>query len=168
MISSLLSLISLSARWFASFLFRGFRRCADAAPEAIVSANELIQTMHLNDQFNAVIPGIFKNLKPAIIEGRAEVERQYNALAPAMMDAFRQRVSEMSDAAAIVYAKNFQSTIFTRWTDFYKTPAGQRLLQKMPTVSQEMMGAGMSLGLSVGGEMQRRMVDELRKKGVNL
>jgi hypothetical protein len=31
-----------------------------------------------------------------------------------------------------------------------------------------MMGAGMKFGQSIGGEVQKRMVDELRKKGVNL
>ena len=150
------------------FFSAGFAIAQTPAPEAVAAANELIQTMHLTDQFNAVIPGIFKNLKPAIVQGRAEVEQQYDALAPAMIDAFRQRVSEMSDAAAIVYARNFSVDDLHALNDFYKTPAGQRLLQKMPAVSQEMMGAGMKFGQSVGGEVQRRMVDELRKKGVKL
>jgi hypothetical protein len=150
------------------FLSTGFARAQTPAPEAVAAAKELVQTMHLNDQYNAVIPGIFKNLKPAIVQGRAEVEQQYDTIAPAMIDAFRQRVSEMSDAAAIVYARNFSIDDIHALNDFYKTPAGQRLLQKMPAISQEMMGAGMKFGQSIGGEVQKRMVDELRKKGVNL
>jgi hypothetical protein len=31
-----------------------------------------------------------------------------------------------------------------------------------------MMGAGMKFGQSIGGEVQRRMIEELRKKGVTL
>jgi hypothetical protein len=124
--------------------------------------------MRLSDQYDAIIPGIFKNLKPVIVQGRAEVEQQYDALAPAMIEAFRQRVPEMSDLAAIIYARNFSIDDLHVLNDFYKTPAGQRLLQKMPTISQEMMGAGMKFGQSIGGEVQKRMVDELRKKGINL
>ncbi len=150
------------------FFSVGFARAQTPAPEAVAAAKEVIQTMHLNDQYNAIIPGIFKNLKPAIVQGRADVEQQYDALVPAMLDAFRQRVSELSDAAAIVYARNFSIDDLHALNDFYKTPAGQRLLQKMPTISQEMMGAGMKFGQSIGGEVQKRMVDELRKKGVNL
>jgi hypothetical protein len=150
------------------FFSVGFARAQTPAPEAVAAAKEVIQTMHLNDQYNAVIPGIFKNLKPAIVQGRADVEQQYDALVPAMLEAFRQRVSELSDAAAIVYARNFSIDDLHALNDFYKTPAGQRLLQKMPTISQEMMGAGMKFGQSIGGEVQKRMVDELRKKGVNL
>jgi uncharacterized protein len=150
------------------FFSVGFARAQTPAPEAVAAAKEVIQTMHLNDQYNAIIPGIFKNLKPAIVQGRADVEQQYDALVPAMLEAFRQRVSELSDAAAIVYARNFSIDDLHALNDFYKTPAGQRLLQKMPTISQEMMGAGMKFGQSIGGEVQKRMVDELRKKGVNL
>jgi hypothetical protein len=150
------------------FFSVGFAGAQTPAPEAVAAAKELIETMHLNDQYNAILPGIFKNLKPAIVQGRADVERQYDALTPMMIDAFRQRVSEMSDAAAIVYARNFSTDDLHALNSFYNTPTGQRLLQKMPSISQEMMGAGLKFGQSVGGEVQRRMVEELRKKGVNL
>jgi uncharacterized protein len=150
------------------FFSSGLAQAQAPAPEAIAAARELVETMHLNDQYNAIVPGIFKNLKPAIVQGRADVERQYDALSPAIIGAFRQRVSEMSDAAAVVYAKNFSIEDLHALNDFYKTPTGQRLLQKLPTISQEMMGAGMKFGQSIGGEVQRRMIEELRKKGVTL
>jgi len=150
------------------FFSLGLAQAQAPAPEAIAAARELVETMHLNDQYNAIVPGIFKNLKPAIVQGRADVERQYDALSPAIIDAFRQRVSEMSDAAAVVYAKNFSIEDIHALNDFYKTPTGQRLLQKLPTISQEMMGAGMKFGQSIGGEVQGRMIEELRKKGVTL
>jgi uncharacterized protein len=150
------------------FFSLGLAQAQAPAPEAIAAARELVETMHLNDQYNAIVPGIFKNLKPAIVQGRADVERQYDALSPAIIDAFRQRVSEMSDAAAVVYANNFSIEDLHALNDFYKTPTGQRLLQKLPTISQEMMGAGMKFGQSIGGEVQGRMIEELRKKGVTL
>lgn len=150
------------------FFSLGLAQAQAPAPEAVAAARELVETMHLNDQYNAIVPGIFKNLKPAIVQGRADVERQYDALSPAIIDAFRQRVSEMSDAAAVVYAKNFSIEDIHALNDFYKTPTGQRLLQKLPTISQEMLVAGMKFGQSVGEEVQRRMIEELRKKGVTL
>jgi hypothetical protein len=45
---------------------------------------------------------------------------------------------------------------------------GQRLLQKLPTVTQETILAGGKFGRSVGEDMEKRMIEELRKKGVNL
>jgi uncharacterized protein len=83
-------------------------------------------------------------------------------------EAFQARVSEMLDAAAIVYARNFSADDLRALNEFYKTPAGQRLLQNMPAVSQELITVGTKFGQSVGGDAQQRMIDELRKKGVNL
>jgi uncharacterized protein len=150
------------------FFSVGLARAQAPSPEAVAAAKELVETMHLNDQYNAIMPTIMKNLKPMIVQGRADVERQYDALAPAMVDAFRERMSEMSEAVALVYAKNFSVDDLHALNEFYKTPTGQKFREKMPAISQEMMGAGMKFGQSIGGEVQKRMVDELRKKGVNL
>jgi uncharacterized protein len=149
-------------------LSTGAARAQAPAPESLAAAKELVQTMHLNDQFNAVLPGIFKNLKPGIVQGRAEVERAYDALTPLMLEAFRQRTSEMIDAAAIVYARTFSVDELHTLNEFYKTPAGQKMLQKMPAMSQELMTVGVKFGQSVGKDIQQRMTDELRKKGIDL
>jgi hypothetical protein len=107
-------------------------------------------------------------MKPSIVQGRAEVDRQYDALTPMMLDGFQARLSELSEAAALVYSRNFSSEDMRAMTAFYKTPAGQRLLQKLPTVTQEVMIVGGKFGQSVGEDMRKKMIEELRKKGVNL
>src|SRR5262249_31665010 len=112
--------------------------------------------------------GLFKSMKPAIVQGRVDVEKQYDAITPAMVEAFRQRVSELSDVVAAVYARNFSADDLRALNAFYRTPAGQRMLQKLPVVAQETMAAGAKFGRSVGGEVQQRMIEELRKRGVNL
>jgi len=88
-------------------------------------------------------------------------------LAPILLDGFKARIAELSDAAAIVYARNFSTEDLIALGAFYKTPTGQRLLQKLPTVSQEIMLVGGKFGKSVAEDMQSRMVEELRKKGAN-
>jgi len=137
------------------------------SPEALAAAKDLIVIIHLDEQLSAVLPGIIKNLKPSIVQGRSEVDRQYDALVPFMLDGFKARMSELSDAAAIVYARNFSTEDLLALGAFYKTPLGQRLLQKLPTVTQEIMVVGGAFGQSVGQDMQKRMTEELRKKGVN-
>ncbi len=93
--------------------------------------------MHLNDQITAMLPNILKILKPTIVQGRAEVAFEYDALVPRFIQAFQGRMSEFSDAIAVVYAKNFSADDLRTMTEFYKTPTGQRVLQKLPSVSQE-------------------------------
>jgi hypothetical protein len=85
-----------------------------------------------------------------------------------MLEAFRQRISEVIDAAAIVYARTFSVDELHTFNEFYKTPAGQKMLQKMPGMTQELMTVGVKFGQSVGKEIQQRMTEELRKKGIDL
>jgi uncharacterized protein len=138
------------------------------SPESLAAAKELIETIHLNDQIRAMLPATVKNLKPAIVQGRSEVDKQYETLAPIVIDSFQVRMSELLDAFAIVYARNFPTEDLLALVAFYKTPVGQRLLQKTPSVTQETMAVGAKFGQSVGGEVQQRMIEELRKRGVNL
>jgi hypothetical protein len=74
-------------------------RAQAPSPEALAAAKELIVTIHLDEQLSAVLPGIIKNLKPSIVQGRSEVDRQYDALAPLLLEGFKARMSELSDAA---------------------------------------------------------------------
>lgn len=145
-----------------------FARAQTPAPETVAAARELVETMHLSDQYNTVIPSLFKVLKPALVQGRADVEREYDALTPMLIEVLRQRVSEMSDMAATVYAKNFSADDLHALNDFYKTPAGQRLREKTPAISAEMLVAGMKFGKSISEDVKQRMTDELRKKGISL
>ncbi|HLJ00835.1 MAG TPA: DUF2059 domain-containing protein [Bradyrhizobium sp.] len=149
-------------------LFLSMEAVRAQAPENLVAAKELVETMHLNDQYKAIIPGIVKNLKPAIVQGRVEVDQQYDALAPIMIEGFQQRASEMIDAAAIIYARTFSTEELHALNEFYKTSAGQKMLQKLPGMSQELLAAGAKFGQSVGKDIQQRMIEEMRKKGINL
>jgi hypothetical protein len=138
------------------------------SPEALSAANELLETMHYKEQVSAILPGVMKALKPSIVQGRAEVDREYDVLVPVMLEGFKMRLSELSAAAAIVYSRNFSSEDLQALIAFYKTPTGQRLLQKLPAVTQDLMTAGGKFGQSVAEDMRKKMIEELRKKGVTL
>jgi uncharacterized protein len=154
---------------FLVFLLAAPAAMAQApAPDALSAANKLLETMHYKEQVSAILPGIFKALKPSIVQNRAEVDRQYDNLTPVMIEGFQARLSELSEAAALVYSRNFSREDLLALTAFYKTPAGQRLLQKLPTVTQELLVAGSKFGQSVAEDMRKKMIEELKKKGVDL
>ena len=50
-------------------------------------------------------------------------------------------------------------------TAFYQEPVGQKFLDKMPVITQESMSAGQDFGRTIAVELQKRMVEELRKRG---
>ena len=135
------------------------------SPDSLAAAKELISTMNLVEQFKAVMPSLMKALKPAIVQGRSDVDRDYDAMTPILLEGFQSRLGELMDAAAIIYSSNFTADELHALTAFYKTPTGQKFLQKAPVVALQTMTAGQKFGQSVAADLQKRMIEELRKKG---
>jgi hypothetical protein len=138
------------------------------SPDSLAAAKELVSTINLPEQFKAVLPIVMKGLKPAIVQGRSNVDRDFEAMAPILLNAFQARIGEISEAAAVIYASNFSAEELRTITAFYRTPAGQKFLQKQPIVAQQTMAAGQQFGQSIAADIQKRMIEELRKKGHTL
>ena len=71
----------------------------------------------------------------------------------------------IAELMALIYARNFSAAELRDLAAFYRTPIGQKLLQKMPTIAQESMTAGQQFAQAIGSDLQQRIVDELRKRG---
>jgi uncharacterized protein len=138
------------------------------SPEALAAARELVTAMRFVDQFKALMPTIVKGLKPAIVQGRDNVERDFDAVTPVLLDGFQGRLGDLSEAVAIIYANNFSADDLRGLIAFYKTPLGQRFLQKSAPIAQQSMLTGQRFGQSVAADLRQRIIDELRKKGHNL
>jgi len=153
---------------FAAALWVGPVAAQPAPDETLSAARELITVMRATDQLKQMLPTIMQALKPAIAQGRPQVERDLDTLMPLLLDGMGSRVGELVDQMAAVYARNFTRDEIGQLTTFYRTPVGQKFLEKMPTVMQESMSLGQAFGQRVAGELQTRMIEELRKKGHNL
>ncbi len=138
----------------------------DAGSEA--AAKELVTIIKVGDQFKTLLPIIFKQLKPAIAQNRPDVERDYDALVPVLQDKMMARITDLEGSIVSVYATNFSAAELHDLLVFYKTPTGQKLLEKTPLIAQQTMAAGRKFGEIAGAEAQQEMVDELRKKGHSL
>jgi hypothetical protein len=154
-------LLALAAIWLTPMP----ARAESLSPESIAAAKELVATIKLGEQFKSLMPTIMTTLKPAIVQGRANVERDYDAMIPMLLQSFQSRMDELSDAVVKVYASNFTTDDLRALIVFYKTPVGQKFLQKTPLLAQQTMAVGQQFGRSVASEIRTRMIEELRKKG---
>jgi uncharacterized protein len=147
----------------------GSARSQDASPEALAAAHELVTTAHLADAFQKIFPlmlqQMMQQLKPAIVQGRPDVERQFDATVPKMMEAFQGRIDSFVDGTTQIYAKHFTVDELRQLTAFYRTPAGQKYITLLPALSQEAMLMGRSIGAEIGKELQDRMIEEMKKGG---
>jgi uncharacterized protein len=135
------------------------------ASDSEVAARQLIATMKLPDQFTAMLPMIFKAIKPSIVQNRPDVDRDFDALLPVLQQKMTARIGELMEAVVVIYSSNFSAEELHDLTAFYQTPTGQKLLQKTPAIAQQTMLAGQKFGQSAGAEAQKEMIEQLRNKG---
>jgi hypothetical protein len=138
------------------------------APDSLAAARELVTSMRMTDQLKTMLPIIMQGLRPAIVQDRPEVGREYDALLPTMLEIANRRMAGYVDEMAAIYARNFTAGELGQLTAFYKTPTGQKLLARMPDLLRQSMVVGQQFGQSLAVELQTRMKDELRKKGFDL
>ena len=135
------------------------------SPEALAVARSLISTMKLTDQYKALLPVILLSIKPAVVQGRAEIERDYDAMAAQIADAYAPYYSSMVDSAASLYASNFTVDELREIDAFYRLPVGQKLLQKSPAITQQSMQIGQDASRKAAEDLRVRLTDLLRQKG---
>jgi hypothetical protein len=138
------------------------------APDAVAVAKELMGVMHAADNVRAMVPAIMQALKPALVQGRPEVERDYDVVLPMIADAMTSRIDEMLDQIAGVYARKFTVAEMREIIAFYSAPTGQKVVRELPAVMQESMAIGQRWGQQLGAEVHQRIIQELRKKGHNI
>ena len=135
------------------------------SPEALAVARSLISTMKLTDQYKALLPVILMSIKPAVVQGRPEIERDYDAMAAQIADAYAPYYSSMVDSAASLYASNFTVDELREIDAFYRLPVGQKLLQKSLAMTQQSMQIGQDASRKAAEDLRIRLTDLLRQKG---
>jgi hypothetical protein len=137
-------------------------------PEALATARELITASRAVDNFKLLLPSLVQQIKPVIVQGRPQVEKDFDALVPALLESIKARLGDLIEAVAVIYATNFTVAEMKELIAFYRTPIGQKLLEKGPVIAQQSMVVGQKFGAELGGELQSRMIRELKKKGHNI
>jgi hypothetical protein len=149
----------------AATLALGNAATSQSDPETAAAAKELVVAMRADEQLKTVLPIIFQQLKPAIVQGRPEVERDFDTIMPLMIEAMTARIDQFKDALAAIYARNFTAQELREIAAFYRGRTGEKLLRAMPAITQQSLAMGQQFGQAIAGELQNRMVEELRKRG---
>ena len=147
-----------------SFSFGG-ARAQTPSPEAMTAARALVTTLKLSDQYKALLPVILLSIKPGLTQDRPEIEQDYNSLMPAIADAYTPYYNSMVDAAATVYATAFTTEELKQIETFYRSEAGQKLLQKTQVITEQVAQVGRDGGRKAADDLKARLTEALRQKG---
>jgi hypothetical protein len=147
----------------------GTARSQDANPKTLAAARALVTTARLADNFKKIVPvmiqQLMQTLKPAIVQGRPEVDRDYDAMVPQMVNGMLAKSDLFIEGIARIYAKHFTVDELGQLTAFFRSPAGAKYIEQVPAITQESMMMGQSVGQEIGKDLQDRMIEELRKRG---
>ena len=140
---------------------------ATSNAETMTAARELITVTRFDTQFRAILPTILQTMRPALVQGRPkQYEEVFDATVPVLVELFGSRVGEMTDQVAAVYGQTFTVDEMRQITAFYLTPAGQKLLEKMPAIFQQTAALGQAFASKLQDEIRKKVADELRKRGL--
>jgi hypothetical protein len=159
---------TIAAAAMAMLVAAGPAGAQNPSPEAMAAAKELVVVSRAADSFKAFLPLIAQQLKPAIVQGRPEVERDYDKVMPIMTEVALKQLDKLTDEIAVIYARTFSADEMRQVAAFYRTPVGQRFLDKVPDILQQSMALGQKFGEALVKEIQQTLIDELRKRGHKL
>ena len=146
----------------------GVARAQTPSPEAMAAARELVTTLKLSDQYKALLPVILLGLKPTLTQDRPEIERDYDAMMPAVADAYTPYYNAMVDSIATVYANSFSVDELRQIEAFYRQPVGQKFLDKSQAIRRQSVQIGEDTSRKAAEDLRASLTQLLRQKGHKL
>lgn len=138
------------------------------SPGALAAARSLAVTMKVADQANAMLPAILLGIRPALVQDRPEIERDYEAMAAAASAAYKPYVEAMLDGVAAIYASAFSVEELHQIEAFYRLPAGQKWLATSSALNQQRDALLQDISRKAADELKSRLTEALRAKGHKL
>jgi hypothetical protein len=135
------------------------------SPEAMSAARTLVTTLKLSDQYKGLLPGILLSIKPAVTQDRAELEHDYDTIAPpAAAEAYKPYYEAMVDSMATAIASNFTAQEIRDIEAFCKGTAGRKFLDKWPGLLQQSAQVAEEGGRKAADGLKASLPQLLRQK----
>ena len=138
------------------------------SPEALTAARALVATMKLDAKYRAMLPTILLGIKPVLVQDRPEIERDYDAMAATAVDIYTPYCNAMLDGVSALYAGTFSADELRQIEAFYRTPAGQKLLDNAPVIAQQSDELVQQISRKAADELKVRLTETLRQRGHRL
>lgn len=134
-------------------------------PAALATAKELITVTGANAIFNPLIAGVIEQAKLLYLQQNPGLAKDLNEITAKMRADMAPRFTELSDEVARLYAADFSEQELKDILVFYKSPVGQKLLERQPKVIDASMKFAQSWANKLSDEVVAKMRDELKKRG---
>jgi len=115
---------------------------AEAAPSArqLELANELVEAQNVRKMYEtSIVPMMSKVMSAAAVDSSSpDSQKEAAATKAALTDFMNQIIPKLLASSADIYARTYSEAELEQIVAFYKGPAGQAMLNKMPEVMNRM------------------------------
>ena len=132
-------------------------RADDAGRLAV--AREIVATTHSADKLRQLMPTFMQQIRPMLQQSGAG-QKEIDEFLAETSKRFAAQTDGFVDLAAQVYAREFSQDDLDALLAFYKTPAGQHLLDKQVPIAQGMVAVGQQWGQTVA----KQVLDDFAKR----
>ena len=137
-------------------------------PDRLAAARDLLVATNTDAQFATVIPMLFGQLKQSMPPSNPKMQQELDQVFEEVQKQFIERRSEVLDQIAILYALKFTAEEMKTLADFYRSPIGQKFIVAIPELTGEAMKMGNAWGRRIAMDAERKVRDEMKKRGFDL
>lgn len=145
-----------------------FAQAQNPSPDALAAARDLVTTLRLTEQYQSLLPGILFSLRQPLSQDRPEIQRDFDALVPTVLETYSKYYTTMVESAAALYAKQFSADELRAIETFYRSPAGQKYAAKSRELAESSRQIGDDISRKAFDDLKARMSQLLREKGHKL
>jgi hypothetical protein len=142
---------------------------AEAQSRKLDMIRELLGTSQTEILLHEVLPDVLQHQRAVLSEVLPDVPDEVWDLALKEAEAaFRESIDTFLEQTIPIYDAYLTEAEVEALLEFYRTPEGRSVVQKLPLLTQETMGASHQWGLAVGEEVRRRIVGRLKAAGYRI
>jgi hypothetical protein len=141
---------------------------AEVDPVRLAAARELLAATNTDAQFATVIPMMFAQLKQSIPPSGPKMQEELDKVFDEIQKQFIDRRSDVLDQIAALYARKFTADEMKGLAELYRSPLAQKFITAMPELTAEAMMIGNVWGRQIAMDAERKVRDEMRRRGFDL
>lgn len=142
---------------------------AAPSPEALQAAKNLLEVTHAAANFSQAFDLISKQLIPIFTKANPDKAAQVQTLFDTYFSpVMKKHATDFMDQAAVVYARNFTVEDMQAITAFYQSPAGQKFVEKSPSMMGQIIQATQAMRQEVVKEAMQNLMTQMRQNNMQI